>query len=367
MPQPWIRGVVCALAAVFIAPAVAVRAAAPAEGADGVRALLDRYCVTCHNERLRTGNLALDEAPLDPIREHADVWEKVLLKLEERAMPPPGRRARPEPAAYDAAAAWLEAALDRAAETDPDPGRPAIHRLNRAEYANAIRDLLALEIDAPSLLPADDLGFGFDNNADLLNVSPALLERYVSAAHKVSRTAIGDARLRPAAATYEIARTRVQDQRAGEAMPFGSRGGLAVRHRFPLDGEYELRVRLQRDVVGNIYGLARGERIELRIDGEQVAVFPGRRRQHLRQDVARRLPRLHGRRRPARGAGRRPRGHPRRERRLPAADARPGGPHPAARAGEQLHPERGAEPSRVGAHGDRPARGRRPLRRGRAR
>ena len=273
MRQPWIRGVVCTLAAVALAPAAPVAAEAPIDGAEDFRALLDRYCVTCHNERLRTGNLALDAAPLDPIREGADVWEKVVLKLEERAMPPPGRRARPEPAAYDSAAAWLEAALDRAAETAPDPGRPAIHRLNRAEYANAVRDLLGLEIDAPSLLPADDLGFGFDNNADLLNVSPALMERYVSAAHKVSRMAVGDRRLRPAAETYEIARTRVQDLRAGDALPFGSRGGVAVRHRFPLDGEYELRVRLQRDIVGNIYGLAREERIELRIDGERVAVF----------------------------------------------------------------------------------------------
>ena len=273
MRQSWIRGVVCALAAIALAPAAPARAAVPADGEEGFRTLLDRYCVTCHNERLRTADLALDRTPLDPIRERADVWEKVLLKLEERAMPPPGRRARPEPAAYDAAAAWLEASLDRAADTAPDPGRPAIHRLNRAEYANAVRDLLALEIDAPSLLPADDLGFGFDNNADLLNVSPALLERYVSAAHKVSRMAVGDPRLRPAAETYEISRTRVQEQRAGAALPFGSRGGVAVRHRFPLDGAYDLRVRLQRDIVGNIYGLAREERIELRIDGEQVAVF----------------------------------------------------------------------------------------------
>ena len=273
MRQPWIRGVVCTLAAVVLAPAVPAGAAAPGDGAEGLRTLLDRYCVACHNERLRTANLALDATPLDTLGEHADVWEKVLLKLQERAMPPPGRRARPEPAAYDAAATWLEGALDRAAETAPDPGRPAIHRLNRAEYANAVRDLLALEIDAPSLLPADDLGFGFDNNADLLNVSPALMERYVSAAHKVSRMAVGDARLRPAAETYELSRTRLQDERAGDAMPFGSRGGLAVRHRFPLDGEYELRVRLQRDIVGNIYGLAREERIELRIDGEQVAAF----------------------------------------------------------------------------------------------
>ena len=273
MRQPWNRGVVCALAAVVLGSPSSIRAAAPDDSEASFRALLDRYCVTCHNDRLRTANLALDATPLDPIGDHADVWEKVLLKLEERAMPPPGRRARPEPAAYDASAAWLEAALDRAAQKAPDPGRPAIHRLNRAEYANAIRDLLGLEIDAPSLLPADDLGFGFDNNADLLNVSPALMERYVSTAHNVSRMAVGDPRLRPVAETYEIARTRVQDNRAGKALPFGSRGGISVRHHFPLDGEYVLRARLQRDIVGNIYGLAREQRIELRIDAEQVAVF----------------------------------------------------------------------------------------------
>ena len=310
MRQPWMRGVVCTLIAVVLAPLAPAAAGAAPDGAEGLRALLDRYCVTCHNERLRTANLTLDATPLDRLDEHAEVWEKVLLKLEERAMPPPGRRARPEPAAYDAAAAWLEAALDRAAEAAPDPGRPAIHRLNRAEYANAVRDLLALEIDAPSLLPADDLGFGFDNNADLLNVSPALLERYVSAAHKVSRMAVGDPRLPPAAETYAIARTRVQDGRASEALPFGSRGGLAVRHRFPLDGEYELRVRLLRDIVGNIYGLGREERIELRIDGEQVAVFPVGGDSDCRRASLAGYHGCIGCRRRARGAGRRPGGHP---------------------------------------------------------
>ena len=237
------------------------------------RAVLDRYCVTCHNSRLRTANLALDTVTLDPAGEDAEVWEKVLLKLQTRTMPPPGRRARPDPATYDGFASWLETALDQAAAASPDPGRPAIHRLNRTEYANAIHDLLALEIDGPSLLPADDMSFGFDNNAALLNISPALMERYLSAAHHISRLAIGDASLRPVVHTYELPLTRVQDNRASEDLPFGSRGGIAVRHYFPLDAEYVLRIRLQRDAIGNIFGLARAQQIEVRVDGEQVRVF----------------------------------------------------------------------------------------------
>ena len=285
-----VRGALCALAIVCLWPAARPQAGPPPAGprpakpqsaaaevapsaAPAYRAVLDRYCVDCHNTQLRTANLALDTVTLDPIAADADVWEKVLQRLETRAMPPPGRRARPEPAIYEAFASWLESALDRAAAEAPDPGRPAVHRLNRTEYANAVRDLLGLEIDAPSLLPADDLSFGFDNNADRLNVSPALMERYVSAAHAVSRLAVGDPGLLPVARTYEIARTEVQEQRAGAALPFGSRGGLGVSHYFPLDAEYELGVRLQRDVIGNIYGLSRAQRIEIRVDGEQVALF----------------------------------------------------------------------------------------------
>ena len=285
-PMGW--GLVCALAGALLWPAAGLRAgpaqpsalppqqqaATPAvPPASTYRAVLDRYCVTCHNSRLRTANLALDAVALEPVSTDAEVWEKVLLKLRTRAMPPPGRRARPEPATYDAFARWLESALDQAAAAAPDPGRPSVHRLNRSEYTNAVRDLLALEVDGPSLLPADDLGFGFDNNADLLNVSPALMERYVSAAHKVSRLATGDPDVGPAVQTYALARTRVQDTRAGEALPFGSRGGMAVQHYFPLDADYLLSPRLLRDVIGNIYGLARAERLEVRIDGEQVALF----------------------------------------------------------------------------------------------
>ena len=286
-PMGW--AVLCALASALLWPGAgalarpARRAAAPSQqsaspvlavpSASTYRAILDRYCVTCHNSRLRTANLALDAVALEPVGPDAAVWEKVLRKLRTRTMPPPGGQARPEPATYERFAGWLETALDEAGAAAPNPGRPSVHRLNRTEYTNAIRDLLSLEIDGPSLLPADDLGFGFDNNADVLNVSPALMERYVSAAHKVSRLAIGNSDVAPTVQTYDLARARVQDTRASEALPLGSRGGIAVQHYFPLDADYILRLRLQRDVIGNIYGLARAEQLEGRIDGERVALF----------------------------------------------------------------------------------------------
>jgi len=239
----------------------------------GFQTVLDDFCVGCHNSRLQTANLNLAERLLEPVGKHADLWEKVLLKLEARSMPPAGRRARPKPSTYDAFASWLKVSLDESAATNPQPGRPSIHRLNRTEYTNAIRDLLALEIDGPSFLPADDLSFGFDNNASLLNISPALMERYVSTAHKISRRAIGAETQTPVAQTYEVARTLVQDVRISDSLPFGSRGGISVEHFFPLEGEYVLRAKLLRDLVGNIYGLARKEHLEFRIDGNDVGTF----------------------------------------------------------------------------------------------
>jgi cytochrome c5 len=140
------------------------------------RALLDRYCITCHNERLKTANLMLDKTDLEHVGEGAEVWERVITKLRSGAMPPAGGP-RPDKATVDEFISWLETTLDHGANAHPNPGRPAVHRLNRAEYTNAIRDLLALEIDGASLLPADDSGYGFDNIADLLSVSPGLLER----------------------------------------------------------------------------------------------------------------------------------------------------------------------------------------------
>ncbi len=237
-----------------------------------VRAVFDRYCVTCHNERLRTADLALDS--MDPARvgDHPAAWEQVVRKLRTGAMPPAGRP-RPEPAAYAAVASTLETALDRAAAADPDPGRTTVHRLNRREYANAVRDLLALEIDAAALLPADNADLGFDNMADILSVSPALLDRYIFAARRISRLAVGDPTIEPTTETWVLPSMRFQDRRMSEDLPFGSRGGVAIRHNFPLDGEYDVRIRLRRQLYDYVRGLQNRQRLEVRLDGERVAAF----------------------------------------------------------------------------------------------
>jgi hypothetical protein len=186
---------------------------------------------------------------------------------------PPAGLPRPDAASYDKLAASLETALDAAAAARPNPGRSVLHRLNRAEYTNAIRDLLALDIDGRSLLPADDSGYGFDNIADVLSVSPALLERYMITAGKISRLAIGDASTRPAIQTYTVRPTMLQHDRASEDQPFGTRGGLAVRHYFPVDGEYLIKLRLQRTHANQIRGLGEPNDIEVRLDRRKVAQF----------------------------------------------------------------------------------------------
>ena len=193
-------------------------AAAPAEPPVAVRPLLDKYCVTCHNDRLRTAGLSLERLDVTNVPANAEVWEQVITKLRSRAMPPP-RSPRPDAETSDALAAFLEATLGRAAAARPDPGRPAAHRLNRAEYANAIRDLLGLQIDARMLLPADDQGYGFDNNADVLTLSPVLMDRYMLAARRIARLAIGDVRMRPVVETYSVSRLFTQDDRMSEELP----------------------------------------------------------------------------------------------------------------------------------------------------
>src|SRR5665213_2120951 len=167
------------------------------------RALLDQYCVGCHNTRLKTGGLMLDKMDIGHVGTNAEVWEKVVRKLRAGMMPPSGAR-RPDKAAINAFATQLETALDSAAAAQPDPGATALHRLNRAEYTNAIRDLLALDVDAATLLPSDNSSEGFDNIADALGVSPALLERYVAAATKVGRLAVGDPSIGPDTTTYRV-------------------------------------------------------------------------------------------------------------------------------------------------------------------
>ncbi len=247
---------------------------APASASAGEhRATLDRYCVTCHNDRLRIAGLALDAADVEAVGEDGATWEKVARKLRTRTMPP-SPRPRPDEAAYDGLVAYLEGELDRAAEAAPDPGRrPALHRLNRAEYANAVRDLLGLRIDAAALLPPDDASYGFDNIGDVLRVSPALLDGYLDAARTVATRAIGD----PAAAveqiTHRVPPDLTQDRRL-DGLPFGTRGGARIERYFPVGGEYEIQVRLQRNFIGGrIMGLTEAHEIEITVDGERVELF----------------------------------------------------------------------------------------------
>ena len=240
------------------------------------RALVNRYCVSCHNERLKTADLMLDNVNIDDLGSAAAVWEKVVRKLRAGRMPPKGRP-RPDKGTNDAFVAWLETGLDRAAAAAPNPGRLVPHRLNRVEYTNAIRDLLHLEIDGTSLLPADDAGFGFDNIGDVLTITPALLERYLIAAQRISRLALGDPTIPPAIERYQTPYlTLRQGGRMSEELPFGSRGGTVVRHTFPVDGEYIIRVRLERHAlsIGHlIRGLDITNEIDVRIDGERVHMF----------------------------------------------------------------------------------------------
>jgi len=247
-----------------------------ASPAAGQRATLEQYCQTCHNQKRPTAGLALDTARLDDIASDAALWEKVIRKVRIGAMPPPGA-SRPDPPTVHALVASLEAAIDNAAAKAPEPGRPeAFHRLNRAEYANAIRDLLGLEIaDISSLLPADDSGHqGFDNIAEVLSVSPALLERYMMAARKLSQLALGRPPRGPTVDTYRVSSLLLQDVRVDEDLPFGSRGGIAVRRYFPVDGEYSIKLMLQRTKNSeNIVGLGRAHQLDVRVDGVRVARF----------------------------------------------------------------------------------------------
>jgi hypothetical protein len=237
------------------------------------RAILDKYCVTCHNQKAKVGGLALDRMDVADIGSGAEIWEKVLRKVSTGEMPPP-KMPRPTQAQLDDLRSWLEAKLDQAAVAKPNPGRIAIHRLNQTEYSNAIRDLLALDIDGRALLGADEAGGdGFDNMAGALTVSPVLVERYLSAARKVSRLAIGDSSVIPAIETVYVPTLLNQDRRDSEDLPFGSRGGVAVHHRFPVDGEYTVKVRLRNQLYDYILGLGRPHRLDIRLDGKLIKQF----------------------------------------------------------------------------------------------
>ena len=239
-----------------------------------VKPVLAKYCIGCHNEKRKAqyANLALDSLDLSKVGERAEVWERVLSKLRAGTMPP-GGATRPDKATYDTVVASLESALDADAARTPDAGRPVIHRLNRTEYVNAIRDILALEIDGPTYLPADNSGFGFDNIGDVLSVSPALLDRYVSAARKIARLAVGSIEIRPASTFYKVPTLLIQEDRRDESLPFGTRGGLSVRHTFPLDGEYAIRVDLTKDYGDQWRGRHENSQVDVRIDGARIRQF----------------------------------------------------------------------------------------------
>jgi hypothetical protein len=230
------------------------------------------YCDTCHFGPKARAGLNLEALDLANLGENGAIWEKVLRKLRSREMPPAGVP-RPDAAAYTALVGAIETERDRVVEIKPNPGRATLHRLNRAEYANAIRDLLALEVDVAELLPADDIGYGFDNIADVLQVSPLLLERYLAAATKISALAVGDTAVPVSYQTYDVPRGLVQLERMGEAMPLGSRGGASIRHRFPVDGEYEISVGLQRGRFDQFLGLERERKLDLRLDGQRLELF----------------------------------------------------------------------------------------------
>jgi mono/diheme cytochrome c family protein len=262
---------------------VSIQAQQPAavEGA----AFLKQYCVTCHNQKLKTGGLSLEAIDLQDVSRNGEILEKVVLKLGSGAMPPSGAR-RPDKATREAFLASLETSLDRASAAHPNPGRPMmLHRLNRMEYLNSVRDLVAVELnpDDASLLPADDKSYGFDNNGDVLGLSPLLLERYLSIARRVTTAALGPASLAPNVYTrrisYETPQTKWID-----GLPFGTRGGTAFSYRFPTDGEYSIKIKLQRRydrIIGidryvggsDVQEKPKRERIEIALDGKPVALF----------------------------------------------------------------------------------------------
>jgi catechol 2,3-dioxygenase-like lactoylglutathione lyase family enzyme len=232
------------------------------------QAVVGKYCVSCHNVRTSTARLALDLLDVGDVSRDAATWEKVIKKVRSGAMPPLGMP-QPDAAARTALVSFLETTLDHAAAANPNPGRPALHRLNRAEYQNVIRDLLALEVDAASLLPADDSSFGFDNVADVLGMSPVLLERYIAAAEKISALAVGDADTPAADKTHRVRFDLTQTGHI-EGLPLGTRGGTLIRDTVPLDGEYVIKPKLWRTNVGFIRGLAYPHQVEITVDGERV-------------------------------------------------------------------------------------------------
>ena len=254
--------------------AAGAQAPSPAKPADSTSshpdygAVVTKYCVTCHNQRLKTAGLALDTLDISNPAAGADVWERAVRKLRVGMMPPQSAP-RPDAGTQAALVSYLTGSLDQAAVARPNPGRPLVHRLNRAEYANAIRDLLALDVDASSLLPPDDAAYGFDNIADALTISPVLLERYLTAAGKISSLAVGDPTIGPAGETFRIRQDASQDIHI-EGLPLGTVGGILAKTTLPLDGTYDFSIKLFRTNLGVVRGLEYDHQLEYTVDGARV-------------------------------------------------------------------------------------------------
>ncbi len=263
-----------AIASTAQAPVSAPVAPAPAISRTPRQTTVQRYCVTCHNQRMKTAGLMLDTMDVEHPGANAEEWEKVIIKLRAGSMPPTGSP-RPDAATYAGMIGWLETELDRAWAAAPNPGRiGAVHRLNRTQYNNAIHDLFALDTDVRASLPGDETADGsFDNFADSLSISTAHLERYLSVARQVTRLATGLPPSAPALTIHEVPLHIIQDDRQSDDQPLGSRGGLAVHYDVPVDGEYLVKVKLRRQYQDYLMGMGWEQRLDVRLDGKLVKRF----------------------------------------------------------------------------------------------
>ena len=255
-------------------PAMAVSHVAGGMSVDAQNTFVASTCATCHNDKAKIGGLTLEHFDAAKVEQNAEVMERMIRKVRAGLMPPAGKR-RPDTATLNGFATGFEASIDRAAAAHPNPGRPALHRLNRFEYANSVRDLLALDVDPAALLPADDSSHGFDNMAEVLNMSPALMEGYVKAAGKISRAALGDPGMTPLVETYHIPQSFSQTDHV-EGTPFGTRGGLVMHHNFPMDGEYVFKMSFYYSSIGPVFGASQpkgAQKIDVAVNGERVALL----------------------------------------------------------------------------------------------
>ena len=270
---PWPRTALIQLLAV-VSPLLLSSTSGAQSAGELLNTTINQYCLACHNDSLSTADVSFQNLDLSEVSNHGALQEKVLSQLRNRRMPPM-EMPKPSEAVYNELVSWLESEIDELAASAPNPGRTdTFHRINRAEYANSVRDLLNIDVDVEELLPADDIdAYGFDNMADVLTVSPALMERYLSAARKTARLAIGEEPLGPVSQIYEVPILLNQNDRMSDDLPFGSRGGVAMDHYFPVAGQYDLSLRLHRNYVNYIRGMGSQHEIEVRLDGKLIQSF----------------------------------------------------------------------------------------------